>query len=165
MAGSDKAECGFLILLSFPRQAGCRSSSSQYIYSPFTLYIHPPCRQQVAPEILRSTPTGLETPTFLAFHHNISQQHLTPVSSPIHYYSVLQYNFKMPADSLRDMARRVAARNAHKINDVGNMPYSLVRPILMKIESPEKLVSPRQHPTPAPSSFPHILTATSTKSS
>jgi hypothetical protein len=48
----------------------------------------------------------------------------------------------MPADSLLDMTRRVAARNVHKITDIGNMPYQLVRPILLKVESPEKLVSP-----------------------
>lgn len=27
------------------------------------------------------------------------------------------------------------------LNDIGNVPYSLARPFLLKIESPEKLVS------------------------
>lgn len=27
------------------------------------------------------------------------------------------------------------------LNDIGNMPYSLARPFLLRVESPEKLVS------------------------
>ncbi|KIX93119.1 uncharacterized protein Z520_11176 [Fonsecaea multimorphosa CBS 102226] len=45
----------------------------------------------------------------------------------------------MPADSLLDMARRACARNVHRITDIGDLDYDLIRPILLKIESPEKL--------------------------
>ncbi|OAP63998.1 hypothetical protein AYL99_03225 [Fonsecaea erecta] len=45
----------------------------------------------------------------------------------------------MPADSLLDMARRACARNVHRITDIGDLDYELIRPILLKIESPEKL--------------------------
>ncbi|OCT48632.1 hypothetical protein CLCR_04846 [Cladophialophora carrionii] len=45
----------------------------------------------------------------------------------------------MPADSLLDMARRVAGRNVHKITDIGDVSYNIIRPVLLKIESPEQL--------------------------
>ncbi|EXJ56498.1 hypothetical protein A1O7_06842 [Cladophialophora yegresii CBS 114405] len=45
----------------------------------------------------------------------------------------------MPADSLLDMARRVAGRNIHKITDIGDVSYNIIRPVLLKIESPEQL--------------------------
>ncbi|KIW64971.1 hypothetical protein PV04_07265 [Phialophora macrospora] len=45
----------------------------------------------------------------------------------------------MPADSLLDMARRVAGRNVHKITDIGDVSYNVIRPVLLKIESPEQL--------------------------
>lgn len=46
----------------------------------------------------------------------------------------------MPADSLRAMATRVMNRNAHLLTDLGTLvPYSLVRPALMRIQDPEQL--------------------------
>ncbi|KAJ9615193.1 hypothetical protein H2200_001267 [Cladophialophora chaetospira] len=51
----------------------------------------------------------------------------------------------MPADSLLDMARRVACRNVHKITDVGDISYKLIRPVLLKVESPEKLYQLEQN--------------------
>ncbi|KAH0829376.1 hypothetical protein AYO21_11308 [Fonsecaea monophora] len=45
----------------------------------------------------------------------------------------------MPVDSLLDMARRACVRNVHRITDIGDIDYDLIRPILLKIESPEKL--------------------------
>ena len=53
----------------------------------------------------------------------------------------------MPADSLLDMARRVASRNVHKIIDLGEISYDLIRPVLLKIEGPEKLVSDHMRST------------------
>ena len=46
----------------------------------------------------------------------------------------------MPADSLLDMARRACARYSARITDIGDLEYDLIRPVLLKIESPEKLV-------------------------
>ncbi|KAL2416465.1 hypothetical protein ABEF95_016139 [Exophiala dermatitidis] len=45
----------------------------------------------------------------------------------------------MPADSLLAMARRACGRYSARITDIGDLDYELVRPVLMKIESPEKL--------------------------
>ncbi|EXJ88691.1 hypothetical protein A1O1_05623 [Capronia coronata CBS 617.96] len=45
----------------------------------------------------------------------------------------------MPADSLFDMARRACGRYSARITDIGDLDYDLVRPVLLKIESPEKL--------------------------
>ncbi|KIV77412.1 hypothetical protein PV11_09209 [Exophiala sideris] len=45
----------------------------------------------------------------------------------------------MPADSLVDMARRACARYSARITDIGDLDYELVRTVLLKIESPEKL--------------------------
>jgi elongin-A len=47
----------------------------------------------------------------------------------------------MPADSLLDMARRAMARYSNAINDIGDMPYALVRPALLKVDHPDRLVS------------------------
>ncbi|KAI5286176.1 hypothetical protein KEM54_006992 [Ascosphaera aggregata] len=45
----------------------------------------------------------------------------------------------MPAPSLLKLATAVCARNVKKIDDVGDAPYFLVRPILMRVENPEHL--------------------------
>ncbi|KAI1612110.1 RNA polymerase II transcription factor SIII subunit A-domain-containing protein [Exophiala viscosa] len=45
----------------------------------------------------------------------------------------------MPADSLVDMARRACARYSARITDIGDLDYQLIRSVLLKIESPEKL--------------------------
>ncbi|GES66185.1 putative RNA polymerase II transcription factor SIII subunit A [Aspergillus terreus] len=45
----------------------------------------------------------------------------------------------MPAPSLLQLATASATRNVKYLNDIGNIPYSLARPFLLKIESPEKL--------------------------
>jgi hypothetical protein len=44
------------------------------------------------------------------------------------------------------------------LNDIGNVPYALARPFLLKIESPEKLVSRSKSSWPAP-----YLTAVASK--
>jgi hypothetical protein len=45
------------------------------------------------------------------------------------------------ADSLVDMARRACTRYSARITDIGDLRYELIRPMLLKVESPEKLVS------------------------
>ncbi|KAL4889757.1 RNA polymerase II transcription factor SIII subunit A-domain-containing protein [Aspergillus ambiguus] len=45
----------------------------------------------------------------------------------------------MPAPSLLQLATASATRNVKFLNDIGTIPYSLARPFLLKIESPEKL--------------------------
>jgi len=50
----------------------------------------------------------------------------------------------MPADSLVDMARRACTRYSARITDIGDLDYELIRTVLLKIASPEKLVSLRQ---------------------
>lgn len=45
------------------------------------------------------------------------------------------------ADSLLNMARRATGRYSAGITDIGDIPYELIKPALLKIESPEKLVS------------------------
>ena len=49
------------------------------------------------------------------------------------------------ADSLVDMVRRACGRYSARITDIGDLRYDLIRPILLKIESPEKLVSDVGH--------------------
>lgn len=44
------------------------------------------------------------------------------------------------ADSLVDMARRACTRYGARITDIGDLRYELIRPMLLKVESPEKLV-------------------------
>lgn len=46
----------------------------------------------------------------------------------------------MPVDSLLDMACRACIRYSARITDIGDLDYDLIRPVLLKIESPEKLV-------------------------
>jgi elongin-A len=73
----------------------------------------------------------------------------------------------MPAPSLRHLCTVTAIRNVKckpglrdtllpvltsfwlilDLNDIGNIPYELARPFLLKIESPEKLVSCRRRPS------------------
>ncbi|KAF2773627.1 hypothetical protein EJ03DRAFT_240859, partial [Teratosphaeria nubilosa] len=45
----------------------------------------------------------------------------------------------MPAATLLQMATRIAMRNAANIEGFSNMPYELVKPILKKIDAPNKL--------------------------
>ncbi|KAL4863739.1 hypothetical protein BDV12DRAFT_189467 [Aspergillus spectabilis] len=45
----------------------------------------------------------------------------------------------MPAPTLRQLCTATAIRNVKYLNDIGNIPYALARPFLLKIESPEKL--------------------------
>ena len=52
----------------------------------------------------------------------------------------------MPVDSLSDLARRACVKNIKRLFDIGECPYDLVRPALLKIESPEQLVSPFMTP-------------------
>ncbi|OJJ58870.1 hypothetical protein ASPSYDRAFT_152066 [Aspergillus sydowii CBS 593.65] len=47
----------------------------------------------------------------------------------------------MPAPTLRQLCTATAIRNVKYLNDIGNVPYTLARPFLLKIESPEKLRS------------------------
>lgn len=42
---------------------------------------------------------------------------------------------------ISDRIKRNLANILPDLNDIGNVPYSLARPFLLKIESPEKLVS------------------------
>ncbi|KKK12164.1 hypothetical protein AOCH_002682 [Aspergillus ochraceoroseus] len=45
----------------------------------------------------------------------------------------------MPPPSLLQLCTATAIRNVKYLNDIGNLPYALARPFLLKIESPEKL--------------------------
>ncbi|OKL60777.1 hypothetical protein UA08_04443 [Talaromyces atroroseus] len=45
----------------------------------------------------------------------------------------------MPARSLLAMSTRVAVQNVRSLTDIGNIPYSLARPFLLKVESPKQL--------------------------
>lgn len=47
----------------------------------------------------------------------------------------------MPADTLFNIAQRAAVRFHVGIDSVGDLPWELVRPIILKVESPERLVS------------------------
>jgi hypothetical protein len=47
----------------------------------------------------------------------------------------------MPVDRLLDLARQACAKNIKRLFDIGECPYDLIRPALLKIESPEQLVS------------------------
>jgi hypothetical protein len=46
----------------------------------------------------------------------------------------------MPADTLLDIAVRACCRISKRITDIGDIPYDLIRPVLIKVESPEQLV-------------------------
>ncbi|KAJ5287031.1 hypothetical protein N7478_002717 [Penicillium angulare] len=50
----------------------------------------------------------------------------------------------MPAPSLLQLATSTAIKHVKLLNDVGNLPYALVRPILLKVDNPEKLHSMEQ---------------------
>ncbi|RAH73656.1 elongin A domain-containing protein [Aspergillus aculeatinus CBS 121060] len=45
----------------------------------------------------------------------------------------------MPPPSLLQLCTATAIRNVKYLNDIGNIPYALARPFLLKVESPEKL--------------------------
>ncbi|KAL4807387.1 putative RNA polymerase II transcription factor SIII subunit A,putative [Aspergillus unguis] len=47
----------------------------------------------------------------------------------------------MSPPTLRQLCTTTAIRNVKYLNDIGNIPYALARPFLLKIESPEKLRS------------------------
>ncbi|PWY93302.1 hypothetical protein BO94DRAFT_460744 [Aspergillus sclerotioniger CBS 115572] len=47
----------------------------------------------------------------------------------------------MPPPSLLQLCTAIAIRNVKHLDDIGNMPYTLARPFLLKVESPEKLRS------------------------
>ncbi|RDW90475.1 uncharacterized protein DSM5745_02250 [Aspergillus mulundensis] len=47
----------------------------------------------------------------------------------------------MSPPTLRQLCTATAIRNVKYLNDIGNIPYALARPFLLKIESPEKLRS------------------------
>ncbi|KAL8699437.1 MAG: hypothetical protein Q9201_006002, partial [Fulgogasparrea decipioides] len=46
----------------------------------------------------------------------------------------------MPAPSLNQLVRRMLVKNITMLTDVGDIPYDVIRPILLKIENPEQLV-------------------------
>ncbi|KAL2221511.1 putative RNA polymerase II transcription factor SIII subunit A [Thermoascus aurantiacus ATCC 26904] len=45
----------------------------------------------------------------------------------------------MPPPSLLQLCTKAAIQNVKNLNDIGDMPYSLARPFLLKIESPSQL--------------------------
>lgn len=47
----------------------------------------------------------------------------------------------MPAQSLSDLAKQACSKNVKRIFDIGDCRYDLIRSTLLKIESPEQLVS------------------------
>ncbi|KAJ5084220.1 RNA polymerase II transcription factor SIII subunit A [Penicillium alfredii] len=47
----------------------------------------------------------------------------------------------MPAPSLKQLATATAVKHFRFLDDLGSLPYSLARPILLKIDNPEKLHS------------------------
>ncbi|KAJ5368875.1 uncharacterized protein N7496_008635 [Penicillium cataractarum] len=47
----------------------------------------------------------------------------------------------MPAPSLKHLATATAIKHVKMLTDIGSLPYALARPILMKIDNPEKLHS------------------------
>ncbi|KAJ5151071.1 uncharacterized protein N7482_010323 [Penicillium canariense] len=47
----------------------------------------------------------------------------------------------MPVPTLKHLATATAVKHVKLLNDIGNLPYALVRPILMKVDNPEKLHS------------------------
>lgn len=46
-----------------------------------------------------------------------------------------------PISTLEDLNRVLTIDAYTELNDIGNIPYVLARPFLVKVESPEKLVS------------------------
>ncbi|KZF24529.1 hypothetical protein L228DRAFT_281593 [Xylona heveae TC161] len=47
----------------------------------------------------------------------------------------------MPAVSLYQLARKACVRNINSIQDIGDIPYELIRPVLIKLENPAQLRS------------------------
>lgn len=45
----------------------------------------------------------------------------------------------MPVDSLLDMSLRACTKITKRITDIGGLPYSVARPFLLKVDSPEQL--------------------------
>ena len=45
----------------------------------------------------------------------------------------------MPAPSLLDLSRRACIKNINHLEDVGDIHYQLIRPVLLKLENPEQL--------------------------
>ncbi|KAJ5140672.1 hypothetical protein N7448_004080 [Penicillium atrosanguineum] len=45
----------------------------------------------------------------------------------------------MPAPSLKHLATATAIKHVKVLNDIGSLPYALARPILLKVDNPEKL--------------------------
>ncbi|KAL8719200.1 MAG: hypothetical protein Q9181_008090, partial [Wetmoreana brouardii] len=45
----------------------------------------------------------------------------------------------MPVQSLNQLVRRILVKNITMLTDVGDIPYDVVRPILLKLENPEQL--------------------------
>ncbi|KAK6519373.1 hypothetical protein TWF281_003207 [Arthrobotrys megalospora] len=44
-----------------------------------------------------------------------------------------------PIPTLFELAKRVCIRHVNGIDDVGDLPYSVIRPVLLRVESPDKL--------------------------
>ncbi|KAL8860433.1 MAG: hypothetical protein Q9178_003092 [Gyalolechia marmorata] len=47
----------------------------------------------------------------------------------------------MPAPTLSQMARRCLVKNISMLTDIGDVPYDMIRPVLLKIENPNQLKS------------------------
>ncbi|KAL8908425.1 MAG: hypothetical protein Q9207_000844 [Kuettlingeria erythrocarpa] len=45
----------------------------------------------------------------------------------------------MPAPSLSELTRRALIKNITNVTDIGDIPYQIVRPVLLKIENPKQL--------------------------
>ncbi|KAL8683503.1 MAG: hypothetical protein Q9186_000543 [Xanthomendoza sp. 1 TL-2023] len=45
----------------------------------------------------------------------------------------------MPAKSLGDLARRALVKNITNLTDIGDIPYDMIRPVLLKLENPNQL--------------------------
>ncbi|EPS44106.1 hypothetical protein H072_1964 [Dactylellina haptotyla CBS 200.50] len=64
--------------------------------------------------------------------------------------------YQLEGDSfptLFELAKRACIRNVDAIDDVGDLPYSIVRPILQKLENPKKLETIQEN-------CPHIASET-----
>ncbi|KAL8749953.1 MAG: hypothetical protein Q9184_006603 [Pyrenodesmia sp. 2 TL-2023] len=45
----------------------------------------------------------------------------------------------MPAPSLTELTRRALTKNISNVTDIGDIPYQIIRPVLLKIENPNQL--------------------------
>ncbi|KAL8930765.1 MAG: hypothetical protein Q9208_000306 [Pyrenodesmia sp. 3 TL-2023] len=45
----------------------------------------------------------------------------------------------MPAPSLAELTRRALTKNLSNVTDVGDIPYQIIRPVLLKLENPNQL--------------------------